>query len=215
LICFWPSGYFAKPSELPVARIQLSTLASYIQEVKVPKIAGILLGIFLAAGVAQAQIPLSGNIFVGYSFSQTRPNSPVNLNGWEGSLEGKFFPWVGLVADFSAGYGTNNVARPIACPTPGCPFISQSVRRNTYLFGPRVSIPIGRFTPFAHALFGAAHINDQGSTDTSFATAIGGGLDYKLIKGVALRLQLDDVRTKFFSTSENHPRFSTGIDIRF
>lgn len=164
--------------------------------------------------IAHAQIP-SGNIFVGYSYSQTRPNSPVGLNGWEGSLEGKIIPFIGIVADFSAGYGTNNQIIGITCPISGCPPFSQSVRRYTYLFGPRVSVPIGRFTPFAHALFGAAHINDQGTTDTSFASAIGGGLDYKLIKGIAWRVQLDNVHTNFFSTGENHIRFSTGIDLRF
>jgi hypothetical protein len=62
---------------------------------------------------------------------------------------------------------------------------------------------------------GGAHINAQGTTDTSFATAVGGGLDYRLIHGVAWRLQLDNVHTKFFSSGEDHIRFSTGIDLRF
>lgn len=179
------------------------------------KISGILLGIFLAAGMAHAQIPTSGNIFVGYSYSQTRPNSPVGLNGWEGSLEGKFLPWIGIVGDFGAGYGTNNLARAITCPTTGCVPVSQSVRRYTYLVGPRLSIPVHRFTPFAQALFGAGHINDQETTDNSFATAIGGGFDYRLIHGLAVRLQGDDIHTDFFNISENHFRFSAGIDLRF
>lgn len=180
------------------------------------KTAGIILGILLAAGMAQAQIPTSGNIFVGYSFSQTNSfGGTVGLNGWEGSLEGKFLPWIGIVADFGAGYGTDNSPSPILCPTPGCGFTSVSVRRNTYLFGPRVSVPIKRFTPFAHALFGAAHENDRGFTDNSFATAIGGGLDYRLIHGVALRVQGDEIHTNFFNVGENHFRFSTGIDFRF
>jgi hypothetical protein len=183
----------------------------------VRKTTGLLLGIFLTAGMTHAQIPTSGNIFLGYSYSRTNSiGGATNLNGWEGSLEGKFLPWVGIVADFSAGYGTDNFAPPaIACPIFGCPFTSTNVRRYTYLIGPRVSVPIGRFTPFAHALFGAAHVNDRGETDNSFATAIGGGLDYRLIKGLAWRLQLDNVHTNFFSTGENHLRFSTGIDIRF
>lgn len=163
------------------------------------KSAGIGWVILFVAAAASAQVPTSGNIFVGYSFSRTNSfaGNTVSLNGWEGSLEGKFLPWVGIVADFGAGYG------------------SSSVRRYTYLFGPRVSIPIGRVTPFAHFLFGAAHVNAQGATDTSFATAVGGGLDYRLIRGLAWRLQLDNVHTNFFSTSKNHIRFSTGIDLRF
>ena len=183
------------------------------------KIAGIFLAIAFAGGMAHAQIPTSGDIFVGYSFSRenaavgTPPT--VNLNGWEGSLEGKFLPWIGIVADFGAGYGSTTEAVPaVPCPIP-CRSNHINVRRYTYLFGPRVSIPIGKFTPFAHALFGAGHIDDGGITDTSFATAIGGGLDYKLIKGVAWRVQADDVHTRFFGGGQDHLRFSTGIDFRF
>jgi len=181
----------------------------------VSKTAGIFLGLFLAAGMAQAQIPTSGNIFVGYSFSRADSlpgSSPVaNLNGWEASLEGKFLPWIGVVADFGAGYGSGTL--PIACIS-ACAF-SSSLRRYTYLFGPQVSVPVGRFTPFAHALFGAAHINNGGLTDTSFATAIGGGIDYRLIHGLAWRVQGDELHTNLFNTGENHFRFSTGIDFRF
>jgi hypothetical protein len=183
------------------------------RRVSVRKSAGIGLVVFVIAATASAQIPTRGNIFVGYSFSRTQSiGGTVSLNGWEGSLEGKFLPWIGLVADFGAGYGTSNVV-PVGCPIGvNC---TGSVRRYTYLFGPRVSIPVGRFTPFAHFLFGAAHVNVQGATDTSFATAVGGGLDYRLIHGLAWRLQFDNVHTDFFSTGENHIRFSTGIDLRF
>jgi hypothetical protein len=180
----------------------------------VRKTAGIFLGILLATGIAQAQIPTRGNVFVGYSFSRTDTfGNTANLNGWEASLEGKFLPWIGIVADFGGGYGSNGL--PLPCPSSGCGFSSTSVSKRTYLFGPRVAVPIGRFTPFVHALIGAAHVNDRGSTDTSFASAIGGGLDYKLIKGVAWRGQLDNVHTNFFSRGENHIRFSTGVDFRF
>ena len=178
------------------------------------KFAGITLSVFFILGLAHAQIP-GGNIFLGYSLSQTRPNSPLTLSGWEGSLEGKFLPWIGIVADFSAGYGTNNLALPILCPISGCVPRSQSVRRYTYMLGPRVSVPIGKFTPFVHGLFGAAHINDQGSTDTSFANAVGGGLDYRLIHGLAVRVQADSLHTNFFNVGENHFRFAAGIDLRF
>ncbi|MBO0910253.1 MAG: hypothetical protein J2P13_00560 [Acidobacteria bacterium] len=177
------------------------------------KYAGIGFVIVLIAGTAGAQIP-SGNIFLGYSFSRTRSvGGTVSLNGWEGSLEGKLLPWVGIVADFGAGYGSDNVLIP--CPVNNCPFRGTDVRRYTYLFGPRLSIPVGRFTPFAHFLLGAAHVNARGLTDTSFATAVGGGLDYRLIHGLAWRLQLDNLHTKLLSTGEDHIRFSTGIDLRF
>jgi opacity protein-like surface antigen len=88
----------------------------------------------------------------------------------------------------------------------------------TVAVGPRVSVSVGRFTPFAHALFGGAHINDSGAasnSDTSFATAIGGGLDYKFIKGVAWRFQGDALHTHFFGAGQNNLRLSTGLVLRF
>jgi hypothetical protein len=180
---------------------------------KIPTIAVIVL---ILSALGYAQIPTSGNIFLGYSYSRTNSiGGTTGLNGWEGSLDGKFLPWIGLVADFSAGYGNDNSVLPILCPVGGCPFRGTSVRRYTYLFGPRVSVPVGKFTPFAHFLLGAAHVNDRGATDTSFSTAVGGGLDYKLIKGVAWRLQIDNIHTNFFGAGENHLRFSTGLDLRF
>jgi hypothetical protein len=87
------------------------------------------------------------------------------------------------------------------------------------LIGPRLSIPVGKFTPFAHALVGAGHANDRGTgysnSDTSLATAIGGGIDYKLIPAVAWRLQGDELHTRFFGSTQDHFRFSTGIVVRF
>ena len=176
--------------------------------------AGIAIVAFVSAGAAFAQIPTSGNIFIGYSYSRENavPGGlpTVNINGWEGSLEGKFLPWIGLVADFGAGYGSSTEF----VPATGGPS-RIDVRRYTYLFGPRVSVAVGKFTPFAHALFGAAHVNDGGITDTSFASAVGGGLDYRLIHGIAWRVQGDEVHTRFFGGGQDHFRFSTGIDFRF
>jgi len=68
------------------------------------------------AGFASAQIPTSGNIFFGYSYYNTDLSSldRANTNGWEGSLEGKVLPFVGIVADFDGHYGSQNF--PAVCP---------------------------------------------------------------------------------------------------
>jgi len=67
------------------------------------KIAVIAFMFVLCAGLATAQIPTSGNVFFGYSYLNSGLSSldRANANGWEGSLEGRVFPHVGLVADFS------------------------------------------------------------------------------------------------------------------
>ncbi|MGC1223452.1 MAG: hypothetical protein WA872_16880 [Candidatus Sulfotelmatobacter sp.] len=80
-----------------------------------------------------------------------------------------------------------------------------------------MSFSVGKFRPFAEGLFGGAHVNVNNGvgSDTSFATALGGGLDYKIIRPVAWRFQGDYVQTRFFGTTQNNVRLSTGIVLRF
>ncbi|HYL12945.1 MAG TPA: outer membrane beta-barrel protein [Terriglobales bacterium] len=193
-----------------------------------------VLSFLLLTTVASAQIVPSGNVYLGYSYvradlSTTRPLassfSNSNLNGWNGSLEFKFIPWIGGVADFGGTYGTSRVTPPCeAIPSPPCGPFDVHAHVYTFLFGPRVSVSLSRFTPFAHVLLGAGHISADGSipgdgnlstSETSFTTAVGGGLDYKLIKGVAWRFQGDDLHTRFFNSSQNNLRLATGIVFRF
>lgn len=171
--------------------------------------------LFLFASLASAQIPTAGNVFFGYSYYNTKlsPIDRANTNGWEASLEGKVIPWVGIVADFSNHYGSQNF--PALCADVPCTFNADVTERNI-LFGPRVSASVGKFRPFAEALIGAGHVNvKNGGSDTSFATALGGGIDYKLVPLLAWRVQGDYVQTRFFNTTQNNIRLSTGIVVRF
>jgi hypothetical protein len=190
------------------------------------KVARLVLFVCSIAGFAGAQIPTHGNIFVGYSYMSAdadlfrpAPLGGVSANGWEGSVEGKLLPWVGVVADFGGNYGSGQPS----CPPP--PFNSQTVcsrvsaRLHTVLFGPRISVSIGRFTPFVHGLFGVGHISDSASgfsnSDTSFVKDIGAGFDYKLVKGLAWRVQADGMFTNLFGIPQKNARATTGIVFRF
>lgn len=175
---------------------------------------------FLFSITANAQIPTSGNVFFGYSFYNTDLSSTnrSNLNGWEASVEGKIFPFVGLVGDVSGYYGSQNAVNPGATCAIGvtCSPLYASTNIQNLLFGPRVSFSAGKIRPFAEALFGGGHVNaNSAGSDTSFATAVGGGIDYKIIRPVALRVQGDYVQTRFFGTTQNNVRLSTGIVLRF
>lgn len=186
------------------------------------KIALVAFSMLLLAGLAGAQVPTSGNIYFGYSFENTDwsgLNSALNrpnLQGWEGSLEGKIFPHIGIVTDFSQHFGSQSFTEL----TPNGP---QSVNVTSHgfeiLFGPRLSIPIGSLTPFAEAMFGVGHITNGGtlpsSSNTSFATALGGGLDFKIVRPIAWRVEADYLQTRFYSTTQNAVRLSTGVVLRF
>jgi opacity protein-like surface antigen len=180
------------------------------------------LGLLLFAGLANAQVP-AGNVFFGYSYYSMDLSSfnqigwdRANTNGWEASVEGKVIPFLGFVADFDGHYGSQNLI--FSCPASlfPCGPSSTDITEHNYLFGPRVSFPSGKFRPFAQVLFGGAHLNGGAiGSDTSFATAVGGGLDYKLIPLLAWRIQGDYVQTRLFHNTQNNVRISTGIVLRF
>jgi hypothetical protein len=75
---------------------------------------------------------------------------------------------------------------------------------------------VGKIRPFAEVLVGAGHVNAGiAGSNTSFASAIGGGLDYRIIKPIAWRFQADYVITQFFGNTQDNVRVSTGLVLRF
>ncbi len=171
--------------------------------------------LFPFVGLAGAQIPMSGNVFFGYSYYNTDLSliDRSNTNGWEGSVEGKFLPLLGIVADVSGHYGSEKFV--LECPQTPCT-VNVNVSEHNYLVGPRLSVSVGKYRPFAEAMFGVGHVNaNAAGSDTSFATAAGGGIDYRLVKLVALRVEGDYVQTRFFGAHQNNIRLSTGIAIHF
>lgn len=181
--------------------------------------------LFLLACAASAQIPTSGNVFFGYSFENASSTafssnlnflSRPNLQGWDASLEGKVFPHIGIVTDLSGHYGSENYT--LATPN-GLETLQVTGHEFNVLFGPRISIPVGKFTPFGEAMVGVGHMTTGGSgggpSDYAFATALGGGIDYRLIRLVAVRLEGDYVTNRFFGAVQNNVRISTGIVIHF
>ena len=153
-----------------------------------------------------------------------QPPFPVtnrqNLNGFEASAAYRFLPFLGITADFSAHYGTslNNT--------------TSNVHQYTGLAGPEVSLP-SRVSPFAHLLFGGTHqavtsgvVNGRtpgvGSYQVlpdaihSFATAIGGGIDLKVIPHLWIRpIQIDYLLTRLNNGTQNQPRISAGLVLHF
>lgn len=192
----------------------------------------VVFSLIALGSVSWAQLPKSGNAFIGYSFSQGETfaggigSGSSNMNGWEGSGEAKFFPWLGFVGDFDWHYGGRDFVSCIPSSSPSSSSSSCTSQRfhvnssrHVLLFGPRASISVGRYTPFAEFLLGIAHQSDSGgtvsNTDTTFAAGYGGGLDYKVLKGVAWRAQADSIRSHLFGKTQSDLRISTGVVFRF
>jgi hypothetical protein len=164
---------------------------------KLTLLVGLVFAVSLTAHAQDASDKVE--LFGGYSYLRT--DSPgTNLNGWELSGQYKFAPFLGAVADVDGHYGS--------------PF-GPTTSVHTYLFGPQVSFP-ARVSPFAHILFGGAHVNSGGFTDNSFAMAFGGGIDTQLAGPISWRvIEGDYLPTWFGNTREDNVRLSTGIVIHF
>lgn len=165
-----------------------------------------------------------------------------NFNGWEAQLEFKARKNIGIVADFSGNYG-NLFTAASGSGVSGLP----STQSYSFLFGPEVAISRGKTRPFVHALFGVNRLDSSSTTsltgvafaslpsvsDTAFAMALGGGLDYNLNSKFGLRLgQFDYLYTgqnmNMFANNifgvgtfsglaghQNNLRFSTGVVFHF
>jgi hypothetical protein len=176
--------------------------------------------------------------FLGYSFWRAMPTAMSNrmgyLHGGSTSVAYNFNRYVGLVADFG---GYDNSRLTLFSPTGGRTLDSDG-SAYTYLFGPRLSYRgYARFTPFVQALFGGAYASSvtisgcSGSpsctplgAENAFAMTVGGGLDLKIHRHIAIRLfQAEYLMTRFADASttageritQNNVRLSTGIVFRF
>lgn len=162
---------------------------------KLPLLAGL---VFLVSLSARAQDKVE--LFGGYSYLRVDASPAANFNGWEFSGQYKFADFLGGVADFDGHYGSPEG-------------VSTSV--HTFLFGPQVSWP-ARVSPFAHVLIGGARVSGGGVSDTSFSTAIGAGIDARIVPGFYWRvIQGDYLTTRFFGNRQDNARISTGIVFRF
>lgn len=181
------------------------------------------------ASSSSAEYP-AVDLFVGYSFVRFRTNTAVapsirskeafNSHGVTGSIAGNVNRWFSLVGDFGA-YRIKDLP----------PGVSGSA--YTFLFGPRFSRRGEHWTPFVHALFGAARLADiqvattpSGSaffnrnfSQNSFATALGGGIDANFNKHIGVRIfQAEYLLTKFTDGLDNHQnnlRASAGLVLHF
>ena len=189
----------------------------------------------LVTSAAMAQLP-GGNIFFGYSYDHASVATPAplrdvggvvgsgsaGLNGWNASAEMKFLPLIGIVADFSGHYGSQTVIAVCGFISP-CVNIQENMDNTVYHFlvGPQLSFTVGRVRPFAHGLFGAGHLSESttarpfSATDTAFAYALGGGIDYRLLGPLRWRVQGDFLHDQFFGLTQNNFRFSTGRVLHF
>jgi len=127
---FWRCGTSVDASAYTTTVPDLTSKTA--MRISVPGLTTIAFILLLLPTAALAQIPTRGNVFFGYSYGSAdfSSNGRTNLNGWNGSLEGKVLPWIGFVVDVSGLYGSQDI--------PVSPSFSADTNVNTVVLGPRV-----------------------------------------------------------------------------
>jgi len=125
-----------------------------------------------------------------------------SLNGWEGALNVKVKPLLGIEGDV-AQYG---IGAPATTP-----------HTTVVMFGPRVTVGTLGFHVFVHGLAGVDHdSNSTGLSQSDLAVGLGGGADVRIFPFFAIRGQVDYLTTPTFSHADSqHERVTAGLVFRF
>ena len=174
--------------------------------------------IFLISVPLKAQDIPKGELYWGYSLLRIEG---LNLHGWNASMAGVINRNLAVVFDFSGQYGSEDEQF-------GSTLIHTDFNAHTFLAGPRVSEPFGRWVPYAHALFGVTRLSNEldirpsigpsisdSDSDVGFGMAVGGGLDYQVNDAVHLRLiQADYFVARPDGFKDEGARLGAGIVLR-
>ncbi len=193
--------------------------------------------------VRSAPITPRVELFLGYSGvwavpSNASGNRIVWLSGGTGSIAYNVNRYLGIVGDV-AGYPDTRLRMTGAGANPAGT-VNSSGSVFTYLGGPRISFrKFERVTPFVQGLFGDAHASKVTlsgctgvlctplPTEDAFAMALGGGLDVKVSRHIAIRaIQAEYLMTRFADLAvgtsstgtrqtQNDVRLASGLVFRF
>jgi opacity protein-like surface antigen len=185
----------------------------------------IFMAVVISGVEAYAQENTTPVVETGLDYTFTRINPGGNLtsytaNGGSGFVEFNVNRVVGLVADLGANYAGNVNGFPVDNTT------------LTYLFGPRFNWRMSRLTPYVQVLVGGARFSNAydpastspvlGTSENTFAAAIGGGVDVRLTNHIAVKpIQVEYFMTQVPSTFtnvnevQNNLRYSAGLVFLF
>jgi hypothetical protein len=156
-------------------------------------------------------------LFGGYAYANTN----TTATGWTASAAVPLRHNLSAVADVTGVYGTSTLISSLDINGSDATFRGNQ-HLYIYLAGPQISSH-KRLAPFAQTLFGAAHETQtvvapfslrasNPAPATTFALALGGGLDVKLTKHLALRpIQVRVLVTRFNSGTQFQPTVFAGL----
>lgn len=146
--------------------------------------------------IAGAQDYPKAEVFTGYSYF--RGDLDANFHGWNVSVAGNANKWFGLVGDVSGHY-------------------VEGFNLHLFQGGPKFTFRENeRVNPYVQTLLGGARLSSGGFSDTVFAWTVGGGIDVRVHKNVAIRvIDASYVLLRNEGQSAHNGRLSTGLVWRF
>jgi opacity protein-like surface antigen len=178
--------------------------------------------VLLCGVVAVAQDSPKAELAAGWNYLHIDEGPGGTQNGFPGGffVDGTYYfaKIIGLTGDFEYNKKTFSADTNFTA--------GDQARALSFHAGPRVKTRMGRFEPFAHALFGFtnAQFTPAGSTsvsDNAFSMKIGGGLDVALIPHVAVRVgEFNYYLTSFghgssvsFNGQDHQNNFTFGVGV--
>ena len=168
---------------------------------------GCALLVAIASLSLSAQNTSKTELFVGYTHVRFNGQplgfaDATGLNGGEVSGSYVFRPWIGVVLDASAAFGSA---------------LGQSVHNYALLTGPQVWYGKGKARVFGRVLVGASHdtVSVLGSNN-HLTYGAGGGAEIDVRPRLAVRLiQADYLMGRGFSETQRNLRLSGGVVFRW
>jgi hypothetical protein len=143
------------------------------------------------------------DLFGGYSYTHA---GEANLNGWQLTATFTFRGAIRWEADLSGHSGS---------------FAGDDLRQLTFLAGARYVLHGSRVSPFGHVLLGGAQRTTSvpgaslNSSDTDWGGALGAGIDGRISRRWAVRVQADVLLLHGLGQWDTDPRLSAGAVYRF
>jgi len=168
----------------------------------------------IGLGEAAGAAPLPGPMDISYNTWEfdagavfTRFRSSLyyaSMLGFRTSVAYHFNDWVAADGGITTGFAPEIFAK-------------EHIKYLDYMAGIRLGPRQDRYSPWAHAQIGGAHILPQtaGNSKNSLAVKAGVGVDYRVNSVIGLRGQMDWLRTRFFQESQNNFQASVSLVIHF
>jgi hypothetical protein len=175
---------------------------------KLVLIAVLVMG-FSVAAIAQDQDLPAYEVFTGYSYFRFVPKgSSADLHGWNIATAFNKNEKVAVVMDFTGNYGKYNDRFNR--------HDNRAIKVHSFLFGPKITFPQGRYSPFIQGLVGVYHLNRGGGTtretENDFGSAFSFGMDIKANDKISVRpFQAEYVMVRSKGIRQSDMRVSSGV----